>query len=355
MSIRTGYKIFFLCPAIFCAGYSCTSPSGHYDRYDTFPQESRLTAETVVTDTVLFRYPFRIAVRDSIMLVLDIHHPDHFLHAFSYPEGRHIVSFGRRGDGPEEMLAAETFHFNSPDSIWALDANRRQITRWRISARERTVERVEEVKLDSALIRTLDFHESEEGFIVPDYTGVHRYHRLDRQGRLQQSFGRIPSERTSPDDFTCALAQAWRSFIDCDMQQRMLVMVAQLGEVVEIHPLDSGQPAVCYGPAGEPEFRTHEGEGIPTGIMGFSDVQIVGHSVYAVFHGRSFKEIREAYAQGQKPESGGRFVCVFDRNGKPVHRYVLDRAVYGIHVDERTRTMLATDVNSDEPLVMFRF
>ena len=71
---------------------------------------------------------------------------DHYLHAFTYPGWKHVVSFGRRGEAPEEMLSAANFQFNSLDSLWALDPNKMQITRWKISPSTGSAERVEEIK-----------------------------------------------------------------------------------------------------------------------------------------------------------------------------------------------------------------
>jgi hypothetical protein len=87
-----------------------------------------------------------------------------------------------------------------------------------------------------------------------------------------------------------ALAQAWRSFIDYNPHNGVLAAVTQLGEVLEVYNLKDSTHVVCKGPHGEPEFRQSEGYAIPTGIMGFSDVQVTDHYIYAVFHGRTFKE-----------------------------------------------------------------
>ena len=35
-------------------------------------------------------------------------------------------------------------------------------------------------------------------------------------------------------------------------------------------------------------FKISQGYGIPTGIMGFSDVQVADSAIYAVFHGALF-------------------------------------------------------------------
>ena len=130
----------------------CTgSPGTHYPRYTTFPEEKAIRAQIIPLDTILLRYPFRVAVRDSIAVVMDLHNMDHYLHAFTYPEWKHVVSFGKRGEAPEEMLSAENIQFNSLDSLWTLDANKMEITRWKITPSTGSEERVEEIKLNKKL------------------------------------------------------------------------------------------------------------------------------------------------------------------------------------------------------------
>lgn len=334
---------------------SCSGTSTkHYPRYADFPETKALQAEVISLDTALFRYPFRVTVRDSVALVMDLHNTDHYFHAFTYPEWKHIVSFGKRGEAPEEMLSAETFQFNSIDSIWALDANKMQITRWSISPANHTAERKEEIDVDKSLIRALDFYAMDSGFLIPDYLGDHRYNWTNHQGQLLLAEGTIPTETEYTDIARPALAQAWRSFIDYNPTNGIFALVTQLGEVLEIYNLKDSTHTVLYGPHGEPKFQIAQGEGIPTGIMGFSDVQITDKYIYAVFHGRSFKEIASSLQQGMKHEDGGRSIYVFDLKGNPIRKYTLDHAVYGIDVDEDTGYIIATDVNSDEPILQFK-
>ena len=79
---------------------SCTdSPGTYYPRYSTFPNEKAISARVIELDTALFRYPFRVAVKDSMAIVMDLHNADYYFHAFTYPDWKHIVSFGKRGEG----------------------------------------------------------------------------------------------------------------------------------------------------------------------------------------------------------------------------------------------------------------
>ena len=70
-----------------------------------------------------------------------------------------------------------------------------------------------------------------------------------------------------------------------------MATVTQLGEVVEIYNLKDSTHVIRVGEYDEPEFKVSDGYGIPTGIMGFSDVQVTDDAIYAVFHGTSFKDI----------------------------------------------------------------
>lgn len=335
---------------------ACTStPNSHFPRYSDFAKTQALSAQVIDLDTILFRYPFRVTVRDSVAVVMDLHNADHYLHAFTYPGWKHIVSFGKRGEAPEEMLSAENIQFNSLDSLWALDANKMEISRWKISPSTGSAERIEEIKLDKQLIRSLDFHTMESVFLIPDYLGEHRFWEVDYSGKPMKSNGTIPSETAQEDVSRPALAQAWRSFMDYNPENGILAMVTQLGETLEIYNLKDSTHKVLYGPAGEPEFRTApDGSSIPTGIMGFSDIKVTDKFIYTVFQGIKFKDKRATYQRGEQPEDGGRFIYVFDLEGNPVQKYTLDHAIYGIDVNEETNTIVATEVKSDDPILEFK-
>ena len=95
------------------------------------------------------------------------------------------------------------------------------------------------------------------------------------------------------------------------------------------------------GPHGEPKYRESGGMAIPSGIMGFSDVQVTDKYIYAAFQGRSFKDI----AQQQQPAiDGGQFIYVFSLKGLPLYKYTLNHFIYGINaVDGSLRWKVETN------------
>lgn len=322
-----------------------------YPRYADFPEVITLSqAKSISCDSVYLRYPYRVEINDSLAVILDLHPDSCFLHAFTYPEWRYVTSFGSRGEGPEDILSAERVRISSPDSVWVLDSNRCQITRWRIS--NGNAERVEEIPLDDRLIRTLDFCKTADGFLVTDYTGNYRYHVLDQYGKIKQSVGSIPTEKNISDENSMALAQAWRSFMDYNPKNGVLAIVTQLGEVVELFNLKTGEHHVCYGPGGEPVFSIAQSEAIPKGIKGFNDVVVSDSCIYTVFDGISFKDRIREFRSGKKQPEGGKYVYVFGFDGKQKERIKLFNSAFGLSVLEGE--LLTTSTDADVPLYVYQ-
>lgn len=283
--------------------------------YSGFPHERELIGEVIELDTALLRYPFRIRIEGDRVIVMDLHGLDHYGHLFQYPSYQYLSSFGKRGDS---LLRDET------------------------------------VTLDEDILRPLDFAiYNDSMFIIPDYSGENRLCRVNCNGKLIDKIGIIPTiDEKALENARPALAQAWRSFLDYNPNNGILAVVTQLGEVLEVYNLKDSTHVVRIGEYGEPEFKISDGYGIPTGIMGFSDVQVTDSAIYTVFHGTSFKEI--ARQSGRLPD-GGKYIYVFSLKGEPLCKYVLDHYIYGIWVDEATKTIIATDVNNDEPILKFNF
>lgn len=332
--------------------YDCSfSVENKYQRYADFPVNRKLVlAEEIDCDDIFLRYPYRVEIMDSLAVVLDLHPDSCFLHAFTYPEWRYVTSFGRRGEGPEEILSAERVRICSPDSVWVLDSNRRQITRWRIS--NCNAERAEEISLDDRLIRTLDFCKTAEGFLVTDYTGNYRYHVLDAHGQIKESIGSIPSERSMDDSGKTALAQAWRSFMDYNLKNGVLAIVTQLGEVVELFNLKTGEHKVYYGPGGEPVFSVLASEAMPKGIKGFNDVVVSDSCIYAIFDGTPFKDRINSLRSGRKLSAGGNNIYVFGLDGYPLKKMSTECSAFGIEFIRGNIYIVGND--KDIPLYSYK-
>ena len=335
--------------------FSCSQSKKTFfvNKYSDFPEEKELRGEVIELDTALFRYPFRIRIERDKAVVMDLHSSDCYGHLFQYPGFQYLSSFGRRGDSPVEMLSMENFRFHN-HKVWTLDANKSELTRLDFSSSDDSLLREEAVTLDEDILRPLDFAiYNDTTIIVPDYSGENRLCWINHKGKLINKSGSIPSANAAAlHNARPALAQAWRIFLDYNPHNGILAAVTQLGEVLEVYNLKDSTHVVRIGEHGEPEFKVFNGYGVPIGIMGFSDVQVTDNAIYAVFHGTTFKDI--AKQSGHIPD-GGKYIYVFSLKGEPLCKYVLDHYVYGIWVDEATKTIIATDVNNDQPIVKYTF
>lgn len=319
--------------------------------YSNFPQEKKIKGEVIELDTALLRYPYRIRVDRDMAVVMDLHGPDHYGHIFHYPSFHYLSSFGKRGDSPTEALSMENVRLYN-NEIWTLDANKCELTRLNLSSSGDMLLREETVALDGDILRPLDFAlYNDSTFIIPDYSGDNRLCFVNYLGKKINKLGTIPTINLDAlEDNRPALAQAWRSFIDYNPKNGVLGIVTQLGEVLEIYNLKDSTHVVCIGEHGEPEFKVSDGYGIPTGIMGFSDIQVTDSAIYTVFQGTAFRDIAK---QGGRLPDGGNNIYVFSLKGEPLCKYILDYYIYGIWVDEVNKMILATDINNDQPIVKF--
>ena len=321
----------------------------------TFSMTEDLQGRVVPLDSVFFRYPYRLEVRGDRVVIEDLHGPDFYYHLFTYPDFHYLHSFGKRGQGPEEMQAVDDFRWNG-QTLWALDNIKSELVRWELNDSRDKMVRSECIKLDKATFRALDIVPFQDNsFLIPNYSGDSRFCQVDRNGKLLKKWGEIPTERKDDlQKYSYAFGYGWRSFIDYAPKNGILVAATQFGEVMEIWNVKKNAHKIMKGKLGEPEFKILPEYAIPTGAVGHNDIQVTDHAIYVIYRGVSMKDEMLAYQKGKPLPTGGKTVRVFSLEGEPLKEYKLDHSVSGIWVMEEEGRMWALDVNSDEPLVEYR-
>lgn len=320
----------------------------------TFPVTEELQGRAISLDSVFFRYPYRLEAYGDRVVIEDLHGPDYFYHLFTYPDFRHLHSFGQRGEGPEEMQTVDDFFWNG-QTLWALDNIKSELVRWELSdSRDRMI-RTERLKLDKATFRALDIVPYQNNsFLIPNYSGDSRFCQVDRNGKLIKKWGEIPTERKNDlQKYPYAFGYGWRSFIDYSSNTGTLVAATQFGEVLEIWNVKNNTHKVLKGKLGEPEFEILPEYAVPAGSVGHNDIQVTDSAIYVIYRGISIKEDMLAHQKGKPLPTGGKSIRVFSLEGEPLKEYKLDHSVSGIWVMEEAGKMWALDVNSDEPLVEY--
>lgn len=315
-----------------------------------FECENNISNKAInVTNSVSFRYPFRVRQKDSTLYVLDLHGREYYAYRLSYPNLALKEEFAIRGNGPEDFLSVENIRLNNSDNIYLLDANKESISIYNTkldSIRKR-------IKLPKEFIRSLDFALINDSlFAITDYTGKCRIHIMDSEGNIKKQLFRIPMKRKDNNVSDVVLAQAWRSFIDYNPGNGILAMATQLGQVIEIYNLKTNETvSILYGKFGEPKFASQGSYAIPNGIMGYSDIKVGNEAIYTVFWGTSFKDIQKDPFNRLE---GGKFLQVFSLTGKPLKQYTLDRHITGFSVDEKNKKLIGLDVNNEQQIIEYQ-
>lgn len=320
----------------------------------TFPVTEELYGRVIPIDSIFFRYPYRLEVRNDRVVIEDLHGPEYFYHLFTYPDFRYLHSFGQRGEGPEEMQTVDDFRWDG-QTLWALDNIKSELVRWELNDSRDKMLRTELVKLDKATFRALDIVPYQNNsFLIPNYSGDTRFCQVDRNGKLIKKWGEIPTERKNDlQKYPYAFGYGWRSFIDYSPNTGTLVAATQFGEVLEIWNMKKNTHKVLTGKLGEPEFEILPEYAVPAGAVGHNDIQVTNRFIYVIYRGISIKEDMLAHQKGKPLPQGGKTIRVFSLEGEPLKEYKLDHSVSGIWVMEEAGKLWALDVNSDEPLLEY--
>lgn len=315
-------------------------------KFINFPESVELKGEVKVSDDIFIRYPFRIRNDGKHIYIMDLHATDFFCHKLEFSSMTSVATVVKRGEAPGESLSAENIRLDEYNKLLTLDANKMQINSFNSNLSFNTKA---SVQLDKKLVRSLDFDIIDDStFVLPDYTGKNRLCFVNVDGEIIKKSFNIPAKDSKYSG--TQLAQAWRAFINYNSNTGILAMATQLGQVIEIYDIKNNSVInVAHHKSQEPEFSTHGGYAVPTGIMGYSDIHVGDEYIYAIFWGHSFDDIRT----GKIKEEGGKYIHVFDMKGTPIREYILDRYITGFSVDEKNKKIIALDVNSNQLIIEY--
>ncbi len=309
-----------------------------------FPDPVQTTTLKKNFEGVYLKYPYRVRIIDTLLYVTDLHGDKYFCHEFDYPALKYRKSFAAKGKAPNEFLSVGNIGAGNDGKLSLLDVFARKVYKWedeRITL-QTTFPHEMGMVLDFALY-------NDSAFIVPDFTGEKRINIVDCDGKTIRGIGTIPTS-SKIGVHQVVVAKAWRSFIHYNPQNDIVALATQLGEVLEVYNLQSGETHITIGADGEPKCVFSETNARPDGVMGYGDVFVGNRNIYAIYWGHRIEEMK----QGKITEEGGKFFRIFDLDGNPLRQFVLDCHITGFSVDEETQTIVASDPNNEQ-LVKFGF
>jgi hypothetical protein len=290
-------------------------------------------------DIPFMKFPFRIGLNDSIVVILDLATDSCFYHMVSYPDFHYLYSIGRRGNGPNEIILATPFQLRN-GHLFLFDGNRGNLFNVDLSEK-RNIDL--EIHTHFDLNSCVDFVCIDDTTLVlGDLSGKNRLLCATPQG--QTGILELPDERRKKSE--TENGYVWRSYMHMNYELDKVALATQFGEVLEIVSLSDYSVKRIIGKGGFPQSATRQ-------LTGYVDVKWRKNDIYVLYSEMSEIEANRQLANNQRPPSGGNQIHVFDQNGVKTKIYYLDVSINSFAVDEKNNLLIGLSSNSDDPVYLF--
>ncbi len=319
---------------------------------DGAPPPARLSGEVVAAGDYLDQ-PGQLAVVGDRLVVLDRSAP--MVHVFGLPEGRHLGSFGQKGDGPGEYQSARHVQADAgtPGDAWIYDLGLLRMTRLRFGGAA-LPELREVVNLHNG--GGVYLHPAwltDSTLVVSAIAPRHSDGRVlltDRTGEVLRLIGPAPRHPGAASIPTTVLQHAYEGPVTVRPDRARFAIATRLGDRLEVYGADGAQLAQVNGSTGFlPTFSVNErSQGVSMALgddarAGYVALASTDDRIYALFSGAVGMRGGDTFA--------GREVHVFDWSGKVLSRLQLPEPAWGIAVDSGGRSMF-TLRHDPEPAVV---
>lgn len=282
--------------------------------------------------------PQSIGVAGEWVLVGDVPRP-HALHVISRADGRHLASWGRKGEGPGEFSSLWGIQPAGPRDVWLFDPGQVRLSRLDVSAllagapdplRRTVVLRGEYIPMTAVWLA--------DSLVVSSgmFSGG-RLAQFDSSGNPRRVMGPLPP--AGPNVPAAVAQHAYSGTLVRHPSRPLLAVGTRHADRVEIYRADGGLVTVARGPARfDPVYEAVVRGNTPimaTGDdlrFGYVDLFAAGDRLYALYSGTT-------RAERPGKASFGSEVHVFDWDGTLRARHALDAPALAIAVDPSGRTL----------------
>ncbi|MEL7587120.1 MAG: BF3164 family lipoprotein [Prolixibacteraceae bacterium] len=299
-------------------------------------------------DTILFRdvYEFKEGVAgmmrlsDSTLIIYNVSDgADHFLYNYSLEKGRLSSPYLKKGRGPGEAIGAAGIGI-SGNSLWIQDVTLKKLmTIDKNKAVNDCIFRVfneYKVKDYPGRIDLKDsLHYFSTGFEDSDFRIQEFDLLLDQKTNEYAKYHSIPRD-VSFDSFK----SAHQTFIFSKPTGDKVVLPYRFMDAVGIFDIQTGQELIVHGPEGyEVKFKPLGKGMVRTAETRFAFVNgaMTNRYIYLSYSGMPCNTDQSSH---------GRSIYVYDWNGNPQRKLILNRLIESFVVTDDDRVLYAYDVNS---------
>lgn len=292
-----------------------------------------LTGENIDSDTIFMRFPYRIEICDSFLVLFDLVPDKYIYHIYSYPNINYLHSIGIRGSSPDEITLSTPFQITN-NKLFILDGARGNLFKYDIKHASILSKTNYKINL------TVDFiNLNDTTIITGDMSGVNRLIEVTPSSQEALfSIPKIDKQEENPGNL-------WRSFMSYNPNLNKIAMATQSGDVIEVYDIKTQEQYICIGKDGIPRSASQ--------IEGYHDIKWVNNEIYALFSGRSRAELNRMFEAGKRMPDGGNIIKIFDEKGVYIRSLLLDQYINGFTYDKINNRILGITSNSDNPIFIF--
>lgn len=306
----------------------------------------------LLNDTSLWRYPQQMEVVDSFLIVLD-EYDGYFFRVYS-TDGTFLMNFGRKGQGPGELLWLNNFHLSMDrKKMYAYDDKSKKIIEYgldslfakKITFNDYSVDRnkIPKSKCPTIFYDMLPLNDGK--FLIKGNHTDLRYGIFDVFSKeiepIYNSFLNDSLSIDSPEEVWSLFSSMTVTKLSPDKTK--MVNSTYIGGMMEIFSLDSAKKKMSLKACSfiyEPIYGCAEGA-VPVYVVnnqntqfGFEDVCVTDKLIYALLHD-----------EGNQQEPT--FITVFDWDGNILKRIDTEKRIAKICLNENEKTMYLLVLNEE--------
>lgn len=193
----------------------------------------QLKSNCLDIDFSFMRYPYRVDLDSTRMVLFDLASDSLLYHVVSYPDFQYCYSLEKKGGAPMEITLPTPCQIRDGNLV-ILDGAKGNLYRYKM---DRLLSGNLEKQQKIPVMRTVDFvYKNDSTIIVEDLSGECRLFS-------------IPSDNVKRSAIDGYL---WRSFMAYNPALNKLALASQSGDVLEIYNLTDSLSTVIIGDGGEP-------------------------------------------------------------------------------------------------------
>ncbi|MDD4755786.1 MAG: BF3164 family lipoprotein [Prolixibacteraceae bacterium] len=279
---------------------------------------------------------------DSVLIIFNVNEgAKYFLNNYSLNSDQIFKKYLSAGKGPGEVIGARGIGINN-NFLWVQDITLKKIL---------TLEKTNALSEDTLV--SFNEHPVNEDYYMIDfkdkfhYFGVGFEHSAYKIQEVDLVSGKIINEIGTfdhkPDDLEfSAVKTAYQCFIHVKPTGDKIVLAYRFTDAIEIFDLKAQKNMLIHGPERfNADFQPAKNTMYRTDKTRFAFVggggTVTDNYIYMCYSGDLAKKSGATYAK---------YIYVYDWDGNPVRKLILDRQIEGLAVSEDDSVIYAFDVNT---------